>query len=437
MKIKIISLVLCALFLLSILPGATTATKTIPNDISTKKSQPMFRDNITLTKVTDADAVCDLGTNYVVYGEGSTLFLYNIQTAQTANIAVGGSIVYPKISGDKVVFYDFAYTGFKLYNITTGETTKLLITNWPGGDSDDFQFAGDYLVFQNYTLDIYATEIYLYTLSSGQSIRLTDTPGDNFPENPVIFDNIVAWQLTKGAQADIIMYDIPSSTFTNVTHVSQFESDTYPSIYEQNILFSYFYYDKPNGTRLYGLKMYNITTQDETTLLTSGEPTAGTPELYANIIVYSNAADRLIFYNYTTNFTLTLYEGIFLTTPWNINENFVLFTILGGGAYLYRYTPTPPVLEITIKGGLGVAATIKNIGATNLTNISYSFALDGKLIFLGKDKTGTIESLAAGESKTIRDFVIGFGKTGILVTAGTATQNTTGTVLFVFVLGVK
>ena len=93
-------------------------------------------------------------------------------------------------------------------------------------------------------------------------------------------------------------------------------------------------------------------------------------------------------------------------------------------------------IEITIKGGLGVSATIKNTGTTNLTNVSWTIDLDGKLIFIGKSKADKIDTLAAGEEVIVKDFVIGFGKTGIAVTAGTAEANATGTVILIFVIGV-
>jgi hypothetical protein len=96
--------------------------------------------------------------------------------------------------------------------------------------------------------------------------------------------------------------------------------------------------------------------------------------------------------------------------------------------------PTPPI-TITIKGGLGVSATIKNTGTTNLTDIDWTIALDGKLIFFGKSKTGTVD-IAAGESVTVKSFVLGFGATNIDVTADTATKNATGKVLLFFVTGV-
>ena len=101
------------------------------------------------------------------------------------------------------------------------------------------------------------------------------------------------------------------------------------------------------------------------------------------------------------------------------------------------FTVQAPPITITIKGGLGVSAVIENTGSTNLTNISWSIALDGKLIFIGKNKPGTIDSLPVGESVTVKDFVIGFGKTGIAVTAGSAEATTSGTVLLFLVIGVS
>jgi hypothetical protein len=99
--------------------------------------------------------------------------------------------------------------------------------------------------------------------------------------------------------------------------------------------------------------------------------------------------------------------------------------------------PAPPSITITIKGGLGVSATIKNTGTTNLTNVSWRFALDGKLVFVGKSRNGTIPTLAAGKETKVRDFVFGFGKTNIAVSAGDTEANATGTVILFFVVGVR
>jgi hypothetical protein len=100
------------------------------------------------------------------------------------------------------------------------------------------------------------------------------------------------------------------------------------------------------------------------------------------------------------------------------------------------FTVEAPAITITIKGGLGVSATIKNTGASDLTNIDWTIDLDGSLIFVGKSKSGTIASLAAGDSVTVKDFVVGFGKTGIAVTAGTASASASGTALLILVIGV-
>jgi len=93
-------------------------------------------------------------------------------------------------------------------------------------------------------------------------------------------------------------------------------------------------------------------------------------------------------------------------------------------------------ITITIKGGLGVSAVIKNTGTTDLANIDWTIDLDGTLIFVGKAKSGTIAALAAGEEVVVKDFVIGFGKTGIAVTAGTEEASASGTVLLILVIGV-
>lgn len=109
-------------------------------------------------------------------------------------------------------------------------------------------------------------------------------------------------------------------------------------------------------------------------------------------------------------------------------------------------TPAPaePKLEIgTITGGFGVKASVNNTGAGDATNVKWTIALDGKLIFLGKSSTGTIASLAAAAHEPIKaGFIFGIGKTNIVVSATcdegkTAQKSATALVLGPFVLGVK
>ncbi len=100
------------------------------------------------------------------------------------------------------------------------------------------------------------------------------------------------------------------------------------------------------------------------------------------------------------------------------------------------FTIKYPIL-ITIKGGFGITATIKNNGTAEVTNLPWTIELDGKLVFVGKTKNGTIPSIAAGADSKVKDMVFGFGKTNIKVTAGGTEATATGMVFLFFVLGVK
>jgi hypothetical protein len=106
--------------------------------------------------------------------------------------------------------------------------------------------------------------------------------------------------------------------------------------------------------------------------------------------------------------------------------------------------PAQPELEIeTITGGFGVKASLKNTGTGDATNVNWSIALDGKLVFLGKSSTGLIPTMnPAGVEAIKASFILGFGKTNIVVTATCdegkiAEKTATGFVLGPFVLGVK
>lgn len=94
-----------------------------------------------------------------------------------------------------------------------------------------------------------------------------------------------------------------------------------------------------------------------------------------------------------------------------------------------------PTVSITIKGGVGVSVIIENTGTTNLTDLNWSIGLNGSLIFFGKTKQGTIDSLPVGDSVTMRVFVLGLGKTGITVKVEGTEATATGTVLLFFVIG--
>jgi hypothetical protein len=95
---------------------------------------------------------------------------------------------------------------------------------------------------------------------------------------------------------------------------------------------------------------------------------------------------------------------------------------------------------INITGGFGVTAEITNTGVINATDIQWTFVLTGGLVLLGKTKSGTITTLAAGAPAIIKDKpIFGFGKTTIQVEVTCAenvsvTKIATGKVFLFFVL---
>jgi hypothetical protein len=355
MKIKIISLLICTLFLTSIFPGLTTAKNLV--SIDTGVADFNFDLRRDLIKISDIYSICDLDNDFVVYTYGANaiydhLFIYNIKTGETDDLFLGGDMVYPKIYEHRVVFCDFVYGGFKMYDIDTSETTDLIVTNWPGGESDAFQFLGDYIVYENTNSGLEDTEIFLYDIATNENIQLTDSPDEGYSEKPCIYGNIVAWQLTESMNKDIVMYTIDSGEYTRVTNTSNHvEEETFPSIYEDTIVYNYYFYDKANGTELSGLKMYTISTGEETTLFIGEESTGRTPEIVGDIIAYGKSEAEpeeasLCLYDLKTNSNTSIYQGYMLAYPWNLNGNYIVFTVVLDGVYLYKYNNPPDSPEI-------------------------------------------------------------------------------------------
>jgi hypothetical protein len=99
-----------------------------------------------------------------------------------------------------------------------------------------------------------------------------------------------------------------------------------------------------------------------------------------------------------------------------------------------------PALDVgLIKGGLAkVSVTIKNIGLAEADEINWKITLDGGLILLGKETTGTIQTIPAGEEEEVRSgLIFGFGQTRITVTAdipeGSDVRNQGASVLLFFI----
>ena len=208
MKVKLICLLVCMVILLSVFSGATTAKNLIRSNPSVAGLIGGASGNRDVILITDETPDCDIDNSLVVYADSASLSVYDINTGETETEYVGGDIVFPKISGERVVYHDFIYKGFKMYTIDTGDITELIVTNWSGGDADSFQFFGEYIVYENTDFDLYSTEIFLYNIATGETMQLTDCPGDDYPENPCIYENIVAWQLSEGTLYDLSLIHI-------------------------------------------------------------------------------------------------------------------------------------------------------------------------------------------------------------------------------------
>ncbi len=94
-------------------------------------------------------------------------------------------------------------------------------------------------------------------------------------------------------------------------------------------------------------------------------------------------------------------------------------------------------LEVTIKGGIGISAIIKNTGTSPVLNVNWTISLIGGFSMKDKDLSGTILQIPGGGETTKKLPVLGFGKTNITVVVNGVTTTKQGFIFLFFVLGVK
>jgi hypothetical protein len=98
-----------------------------------------------------------------------------------------------------------------------------------------------------------------------------------------------------------------------------------------------------------------------------------------------------------------------------------------------------PRIEIgAITGGFGASAEIKNVGAGDASDVSWSISLNGGLVLLGRETTGTFSNIIPGFApKVTTDFVLGFGKVTIVVSAADVEKTATAMLIGPFFLNVQ
>lgn len=99
-----------------------------------------------------------------------------------------------------------------------------------------------------------------------------------------------------------------------------------------------------------------------------------------------------------------------------------------------------PRIEIgTISTGFGsITAEIKNVGAADASNVSWSITLNGGVILLGRETTGTFVEIMPGAAPEVKTrFVFGFGAVSIFVTANEVEKTATAWLFGPFFLNVQ
>jgi hypothetical protein len=123
----------------------------------------------------------------------------------------------------------------------------------------------------------------------------------------------------------------------------------------------------------------------------------------------------------------------------DVHSSGVVFTDTRNGNKDIYYAPleavaVPEVIIESISGGIGVSATLKNIGDAAAENFDWSIVADG-LVFVGGEKSGQ-ETLAPGATTTVSTgFMLGFGGIDITVKADAATETASAKLLLFFVTG--
>lgn len=95
-----------------------------------------------------------------------------------------------------------------------------------------------------------------------------------------------------------------------------------------------------------------------------------------------------------------------------------------------------PFIEIgKISGGFGLHAELKNIGVIDATEVQWNISLQG-FVFIGKEKTGVIDTIAAGSFSTVNTgFIFGFGTMDVTITAVAEGLDPVEKQISVFVVG--
>lgn len=99
---------------------------------------------------------------------------------------------------------------------------------------------------------------------------------------------------------------------------------------------------------------------------------------------------------------------------------------------------TGPQLDITIRPrGLGIVATIINIGEDAATQITWKITLAGGIIFFGTSKESTIAEILPEATVTVSSLIFGFFKSNITATVGNSSDSLGGFLVGPFLFSIN
>lgn len=101
-------------------------------------------------------------------------------------------------------------------------------------------------------------------------------------------------------------------------------------------------------------------------------------------------------------------------------------------AYRYEFCS----IDIRIRGGFGITASIINNDDENITDLECSIILEDGFILAGRQTNFTID-IPAQRSVDIHAYIFGFGNPSIYISAGRAEAKITGKVVLFFLMGIE